>query len=140
MNDETSFIDENGEMYHYSNGFTMLVYDYYSNSTLYEYFLNLRNNSSSIDQIRKIFKKLLKTINYLKNELNLVHLNLEIDNIYLDHKLTPVLGNLVNLKQIELIDRQQFTHLKTEKFYCPPEIFNDDFANLDINIEKVEVF
>ena len=29
VNSEATFFDENGELYHYRNGFTMLVYDYY---------------------------------------------------------------------------------------------------------------
>lgn len=108
--------------------FYYLFMDYYKNGDMLDYLKEKKK--FNINMTKKYTKQMLECIKNL-NSMGYVHLDIKLDNFFLDDNMNLVLADLGcchdilnNDNKLVMLDRIVGT-----KSYSPHEIFNEDYGN-----------
>ncbi len=72
------------------------------------------------------FQQILEGVNHLHNKLHLAHLNLNLNQVYLDSKGDAKISGISHALPFDQITAKQVLRMKPEadQFYRAPEIWN----------------
>ena len=113
----TEITKDNKELY--------IIMEYCKEGTLFEYIENKRNNKEKIEEknIRRWIYQILKGLDYLQNEKNILHKSLESHSVLLDSYLDIKIGGL---------NTNILVNEKYKKAFLNKEYNNDNLYYLDL--------
>lgn len=105
-----------------------LFMDYYINGDMLDYMEE--SGKLSISDTKKYTKQMLNCVNNL-NSMGYIHLDIKLDNFFLDNEMNLVLGDLGCCHNIlSRDDKLKMLNIMVgTKSYSPYEIFNEDYGN-----------
>lgn len=99
----------------------LIVQEYASGGTLLDWVCRSEQKKNREEKIRKFFWKLLNAVDFLHNNLWIVHRDIKLDNVLLDQNKEPKLIDF-NLSSSWSKEKLISTEFCGSLLYCPPEI------------------